>query len=775
MSCRLASRAVLGLALVLWPASPRPEAVQPREGIEEHVSTRVITRRVRIRPSFSVEPGACLALGAGDLDVRLRGKRVAAARVELDRERERTVHALVIDTSYSMADGLDAVRAAAAEYVRQLDLGRERALVVTFDDSVVLEHPATADHEELLRAIDGIRGGNATSLDDALDYTVQELALSRERAVIVLLTDGFDTSSLHERDDVTDRVAAHPDLTIFPIGFDLPALVSSGPSGLASIRHYLQNLAERTDGSYLVAPTASRVDAAYRRIREMLDSEAVLRVLDPDPTAKAGKLSVSSKEPGCRVEMLRSQETIEAPSLRALVRPWPELPYSFDVVSDPRYDLTAAYRAFREVDPLCAEGGSHAALEAAGIRGCVLDVTMDLGELYDPFSPESALGWTVGNEYLETRVRPFEIAVPALAALPRQPEDLAEQLGASALEASRREVERSSRRKPFERHARPFHDVTSVVAGRTFFDLREGVARALFALPDYRAWVLDELRAAAERDLDDLRARYRRQAPSASPEVVEAAMKESDEARAIAGRGANPSPADLTRLLGAWLGDLPAHELFRRWEALRLDALVAGSGDAAASAEFVARWAALRDLTFAPSYVRELTLLAPVRDENASEDRVGFYRLVLPRVNWIEPRLKDYEKHPGFADLPLDLLPEEPLAYEALRGMLDREPELARHLAREGYRVASVRYESRMLPRKRTPERAFRVCTASLVLDSGTRRAELALDLSRGHEADGSEMRLVAARASASDDAALVELVQRFDDARLSARLRGRF
>jgi hypothetical protein len=144
-------------------------------------------------------------------------------------------------------------------------------------------------------------------------------------------------------------------------------------------------------------------------------------------------------------------------------------------------------------------------------------------------------------------------------------------------------------------------------------------------------------------------------------------------------------------------------------------------------------------------------------------------------VNWIEPRLADYENHPGFADLPLDLLPEEPLAYEALRGMLDREPELAGYLAREGYRVASVRYESRMLPRKRTPERAFRECTASLVLESGRRRAELALDLSREREADGSEVRLVAVRASSSDDAAFVELVQRFDDARLSAGLRGRF
>lgn len=114
---------------------------------EEHTRARVHVARLRIQPTFFAEPGACLEFGEDDLQVVLRGERIASDQFELDRERRPTLHVLLIDTSGSMSNDLDAVRNAASEYVRQLRPEDERAVVVTFDDSVLLHQPPTGDRE----------------------------------------------------------------------------------------------------------------------------------------------------------------------------------------------------------------------------------------------------------------------------------------------------------------------------------------------------------------------------------------------------------------------------------------------------------------------------------------------------------------------------------------------------------------------------------------------------------------------------------------------------
>ena len=756
--------AVLALGLAAGVTASQDASVgQP---IEEHAEVRLLTLRLRIRPTWSVTPGACMALEASDLDVRLRGEPVDPARVELDRRRERTLHALLIDTSDSMSGSMDQVRRAAASYVEQLDPLRDRAMIVTFDDSVLLHQAATADRERLLAAIAGIQPAQATSLHDALYYTVQELSTYRERAVIVLLTDGYDTASLHEREDVMERVAAHPDLMIFPIGFNLPELAGSGPAGYGSIRHFLQRLAHRTNGGYIVAPTGSRLDAAYRRIREMLDSEAVLRVEDPDPHAEPGQLRVSSRKSGCRVDVLSPGEPAEDPSLRALERPFPELPYDFDVPPDPRLHAPR-HRAFRTVDPACAVGDPRAVRDdpwrasasEERIRGCALDVATDLGSLYDPLAIAGELAnpvrFVAWNGAIETRARPFEVDLPELAALPERPEALCDRLAAQALQGIELESEAGSgRRKASHLQARPYVDLPALVNGRTFFDLRAGLATALFAHPDYRGFALGVLHREAERDLEDLRERYRRRVPGAEASAIETAALESEAGRRILARADRPSPADLTRLLAAWLGDVPAQELLERWESSRLDELLAGRSGAETAGRFAEAWAALRSVLFVPTYAREITLLVPVHDR--LQDRIGYYRIVLPRVGWMVSRLQNFERH---ADLPLDLLPEQPLAYRAMEQILEARPELAAHLAHGDYRVRSLVYESRLPPRKRTPRLAFREARATLVIDGREGATTLELDLAQTRTT-GAAVEIAGVRASSEGDPILASLTQ---------------
>lgn len=103
-------------------------------------------------------------------------------------------------------------------------------------DSVLLHQGVTGDRELLEDAIERLRPGLSTALNDGLHYVAQEMSAHRERPVIILLSDGHDTSSIHEREDVMDLLDRRPDLTVFTIGFHLPFMTTGGPPGFNSIR-----------------------------------------------------------------------------------------------------------------------------------------------------------------------------------------------------------------------------------------------------------------------------------------------------------------------------------------------------------------------------------------------------------------------------------------------------------------------------------------------------------------------------------------------------------
>jgi hypothetical protein len=326
--------------------------------------------------------------------------------------------------------------------------------------------------------------------------------------------------------------------------------------------------------------------------------------------------------------------------------------------------------------------------------------------------------------------------------------DVARELAWQAVAVAEAEIERDSRKKPFDRHARPYHDLTGVVHGRTFFDLRERLAVALFCYPDYRQWALDHLAREAEADLQDLRERYRRQVADASDAAIDLAIEQSEEGRAILRRADNPSPLDLARHLAGWLGDVPAVELFEHWEARWIEGLVDGRPTAAERDAFAENWAALYDLLFVPSYARELTLLRPAVDRNL--DRIGFYRVVLPRPSWFYRRVRNEQSHPGWSDLPFDLFPDEPLAFGAFERLADDTPELVRHLRRRNYRVTAVDYRSYAKPRKQSPVAALRRVRVSV--DFATLDSSLRIEFDLQRDRDSSETTLADLRFSVEGD-----------------------
>jgi hypothetical protein len=677
----------------------------------ERARVRLRTVRLRIEPGWRADRGKCQGLTQQDLKITIRGEVVpSAAVIEFERERRPTIHAIVIDTSQSMAGQLEQARRAATEYVEQLRSEYEKAMLLTFDDSVLLAQSPTAEKQQLVEAIAGVRVGSYTSLLDGLHYAIRELSLHRERPVLLLVTDGVDSASFHERDEVRDLLERRPDLTIFTIGVRIPE-IRAGVPGLGTTKRFLQRLARNTHGEFFDAPTAGRLAGAFRRIREMLESEVTLTVVDPDPDTDPGKIRVASLETGCRVQQLPALD--EAATL---------LDVDVDGTTTAHMPLSPApdyERIFREaknprVDPACQAGISgdvdtkdrfdgvwYIELGEAGLSGCGLDIVMEHGLLHH----SSNVSRTEHNAWIEMRTRPFEIPLPVVDRLPRDPVEAMDRLAARARSVAETTIETDARKRPRDKHARPYYDHPFLLHGRTFFDARADWARATYRRPEYRAWVDDRLREQARRELESLAERFRRYAPDASDLSLEQAILESEQGRAILARAEAPAQRDLQRYLGAWLGDRAAHDLFVNWEARRINRLLARPDVAAAAESFVEDWKALRRILFVPSYARLLTLLAPGYDPERG--CVGYWRIVLPRPGWLLLRVQGWRDHREYGDLPLDLIPVEPLALRALERACADHPELARLLASKRYRALPATYELKAKPWKQGPERAF--------------------------------------------------------------------
>jgi len=703
-------RSIVLAGLGLWLAVAGGRSVaqsEPQQSdLAERARARAYRLRVRIEPTWVAEPGECLGLGIDDLKVSLRGKRVTdPGLLRLDRELEPTIHVLLLDTSRSMVGRMELVREAAIDYVRRLDPGHERGLVIGFDDTVQLYRGATSSHDLLIEAIGGVRMSLGTSLHDALTYAMREISVYRARKVVLLLTDGVDGGSLHQRIDVLDMLDEPNDATIFAIGLGLPPITRA----FVSTRKFLQQLAMKTNGKFFDVPTTATLDDTYRRIREILDNEAILTVVDPEPDAEPGKVGVAARGEGCKARVLRDDREADA-------APAPEISSARSLPIRPDPILTNPIRVLRVDDSeggMCSGGSWDLYVGERRLIGCVYDITMDYGRLYDPFP----FSWVGINAWLRLRSRAFEIPVPSVADLPQRPEQLMDSLATRARAVADHEVDTDPRRQPPDDHARPYYDYPGLVHGRTFFDLRPSIAQALYARVDYRDWVLERMEREARSELALLHERLRRLAPDRTDEELSAAVLQTDEAREILSRAAKPAVPDAERHLTAWLGDVPAHDLFVRWEAGKIAELVDGAVDE----EFTAGWVELRRLFWVPSYTRTLTLLSPVRD--TATGRIGFWRVILPRLGWLKERVKKNQPLPEFTDLPLDLVPDAPLGYWVVRRILEDAPELALTLRDREYETATVRYELLGKPRKFDPVRAFERARVSIEL-GGSRRGD---------------------------------------------------
>ena len=192
---------------------------------------------------------------------------------------------LVLDTSSSMDDEMVLSKQAAMDFIARLRPG-DVAEIVSFDSHVEVLQPMTSNRTLLEAAIQRMRAGGSTALYNAvyivlrqLDKVKPETGDDVRRQVIVVLSDGEDTTSLVTLDDLLDS-AKRSQTVIYTVGLGLEALTTNF-NGEFSLRQ----LAKETGGRMFLPKGPMDLVDVYTQIASELTNQYVVGYLSSNARA----------------------------------------------------------------------------------------------------------------------------------------------------------------------------------------------------------------------------------------------------------------------------------------------------------------------------------------------------------------------------------------------------------------------------------------------------------------------------------------------------------
>jgi Ca-activated chloride channel family protein len=202
---------------------------------------------------------------------------------------------LMLDTSGSMTASIDLLKAASEQFLLRL-LPEDKAAVGAFNDKIEISAQFSSDRDALVSEVKDLDYGNGTRLYDAVAESMDSLSAVEGRRVVLVFTDGDDTSSRIGRNAVLDRARAE-EVMIYAIGlqsemFDGVRTVRSKPDG------GLRRLAEETGGGYFELKRTSDLGPTFSRVAQELHSQYALGFQAQQLDGKIHKLTVRLKRPG---------------------------------------------------------------------------------------------------------------------------------------------------------------------------------------------------------------------------------------------------------------------------------------------------------------------------------------------------------------------------------------------------------------------------------------------------------------------------------------------
>ena len=183
---------------------------------------------------------------------------------------------LMIDVSASMDEKLPIAQGAAVRFAKTLR-PQDLAQVVQFNDRATVLQDFTADQPSLESAIRRTRASGPTAMYNALYIALKDLEKLKKagelrRRAVVLLTDGEDTASLVNDDQVLE-LAKKTEINIYSISIRNNRATDRERLAFSQAAHVLTALANETGGQVHFPNSLSELDAVYDRIAEELRTQ----------------------------------------------------------------------------------------------------------------------------------------------------------------------------------------------------------------------------------------------------------------------------------------------------------------------------------------------------------------------------------------------------------------------------------------------------------------------------------------------------------------------
>ena len=287
--CRyaLAAAAACALPVALWGQQPTFKA-----------GTQVVPVYVTV---VDAEKRLVADLVREDFEVFDNGKPVTLSLFNNEPEAFSVV--AMLDTSGSMTGSIELLKEAAEQFVIRL-LPEDRGMMGAFNDKIQFPVSSfTSDRDELAAAIKDLGFGNGTRLYDAVEASIEQLKIVQGRRVVLVFTDGDDTSSKVGMGKVLEQARAD-EVMIYTIGLE-----SEFFNGQYRVRtrpdRGLRKLSDETGGGYFELKETDDLGPTFTRVAQELHSQYVLG-FPPATDGKLHKLEVRVKKPGMTARARKS-------------------------------------------------------------------------------------------------------------------------------------------------------------------------------------------------------------------------------------------------------------------------------------------------------------------------------------------------------------------------------------------------------------------------------------------------------------------------------------
>jgi Ca-activated chloride channel family protein len=211
---------------------------------------------------------------------------------------------VMLDTSASMTGALDLLRDGAEQFLIRLFPG-DRAKVGSFNDRIEVTADFTDDRDELVAAMRDQDFGNGTRLYDAIHLALDELQGIEGRRVVLVFSDGEDTTSRNSRlGTIVDR-ARDEEVMVYAIGLEMNYF-----DGVRQVRSRpdrgLRRIAEETGGGYFELTRTADLAPTFTRVAQELHSQYVIGFAPANLDGRVHQLEVRMKPEGLTARARRS-------------------------------------------------------------------------------------------------------------------------------------------------------------------------------------------------------------------------------------------------------------------------------------------------------------------------------------------------------------------------------------------------------------------------------------------------------------------------------------